>query len=372
MLVKMNMGYKFLLKPNKEQAIAINKTIGCSRKVYNLLLADKIQFYKDNKSMLNRTPAYYKSIPEFAYLKEVDSSALANAQMNLDKAYTNFFQKRSNFPKFHKKGKNDTYTTNCINNNIRIDGNKIRLPKIGFVKFVKHRELPTDGVIKHCTISKKADKYYISINIEYETNLIMKEKTNLTLEDCIGFDYSSPNFYIDSNGSYPEVMHFYREAEPRIARLQRRLSKKKKGSNNYKKQQILLQRAYKKVSNKRDDCIQKLSKEYTDNYSILVFEDINLKNLSRTLKLGKSTMDNGFGKFRTLCEQKAYKKGGYTIKIDKWYPSSKTCSNCGYVNSKLTLNDREWTCPICGVHHNRDNNAAQNIQKEGFRLFQTL
>lgn len=372
MLVTMNMGYKFQLKPNKEQMILINKTIGCARKVYNLLLNDKIEFYKQNKSMLNRTPAYYKNIPEYAYLKEVDSLALANAQINLGKAYTNFFKKKSGFPQFHKKGKNDSYTTNSVNNNIKINGNNISLPKIGNVKFIKHRELPVDGKIKNCTISKKAEKYYISINVEYQTNLVMKEKNNLTLEDCIGFDYSSPNFYVDSNGNSPEIMHFYRKAEPRIARLQRRLSKRKKGSNNYKKQQALLQKAHKKVSNKRDDCIQKLSKEYTDKYVILAFEDINLKNMSRTLKLGKSTMDNGFGKFRTLCEQKSYKKGGYVVKIDKWYPSSKKCGCCGYINKELTLSDREWTCPNCGTHHYRDINAALNIREEGFRVFQTL
>ena len=362
----MNKAFKFRLYPNKEQQILIVKTFGCVRFIYNKMLEDKINYYKEYKSMLNNTPAQYKQ--KFEWLKEVDSLALANVQQNLNKAYSNFFRdKKIGFPKFKsKKHSKDSYTTNNQKGTISIiDNNHIKIPKVGTIKFKQHRIVPGDYVIKSATISKsKTDKYYISILTEYEYEI---PKLELDKDNSIGLDYSSPNFYVDNQGIKADYPKFYRLSENKLAKEQQKLSHMKFGSNNYLKQKLKVAKVHEKISNQRKDWLHKLSTRLSNRFDYICIEDLNMKNMSQGLHLGKSTMDNGFGMFKEMLTYKLLLKGKQLVKIDKWFPSSKMCNHCGTINNNLTLSDRTWVCE-CGNIINRDTNAALNIKQMGLSL----
>lgn len=360
----MNRAYKFRLYPNSEQQQMFAKTFGCVRFIWNKMLSDKISWYEEHKTMLKNTPAQYKT--EFEWLREVDSLALANAQLNLQTAYGNFFRNtKMGFPKFKsKKSGFNSYTTNNQGGNIRIEGNKIKLPKIGFVRFVQHRQIPSDHVIKSCTISfTSSGKYYISILTEYE---IEQPSPSLCSSKSLGLDYSSPHFYVDSQGNEADYPQFYRKAEKNLAKEQRKLSNMKKGSANREKQKRKVARIHEHIANQRKDWIHKRSTELARDWDYICVEDINLRGMAGALSLGKSTNDNGFGMFRTFLSYKMEDRGKRLIKISKWFPSTKACNECGMIHD-LRLSDREWICE-CGAHHIRDINAAINIRNEGLRL----
>ena len=363
--MKINKTVKYRIYPNNEQIILFQKTFGCTRFLYKEMLEDKIKAYKEHKILLYKTPAEYKK--DFPFLKEVDSLALANVQLNLNKAYKSFFTKKSRFPKFKSKKKEiNSYTTNNQKGSIEILNKCIKLPKVKHVKAKIHREIPKEAIIKTATIIKtKTNKYYCSITYELE-----ESRTKITPDKTksIGLDYSSGHFYIDSNGTSVDYPRFYRKAEKKLQKLQRQLSRKQKNSKNWLKASLKVAKLHEKVRNQRLDFLHKLSKELADTYDIVCVENINLRNMSRCLKLGKSTHDNGFGLFRNLLEYKLNDRGKYFVKIDKWYPSSKTCSVCGYKNAGLKLRDRTWVCDSCKTIHKRDYNAAVNIQKEGLRI----
>lgn len=360
-----NKAYKFRLYPNAEQQELFAKTFGCVRFIYNKMLADKIEYYKETKQKLNNTPAQYKQ--EFEWLKEVDSLSLANAQMNLQTAYNNFFRdKKIGFPKFKsKKHDRNSYTTNNQKNSICLIGKKIKLPKVGLVKIVQHRQIPKDQTIKSVTISKTpSGKYYASILVEYEPNI-----PNIVLSKgkALGLDYSSHSFYTDSQGIDANYPKFYRNAEEKLAKEQRKLSHMKLGSNNYLKQKVVVAKCHEKISNQRKDWTHKLSTKLANKWDYICVEDINLRGMAGSLSLGKSTNDNGFGMFRAFLQYKMADRGKQLIVIDKWFPSSKMCHYCGTVNSELKLSDREWDCS-CGKHLLRDYNSALNIRDEGLRI----
>lgn len=363
--VEMNKAFRFRLYPNEEQQIFFQKCFDCSRFVYNKMLADKIEFYQENKQMLNNTPAMYKE--EFPWLKEVDSLALANAQMNLQTAFRNFFKRPEiGFPKFKsKRNSKKSYTTNNINGTIHFEGKSIKLPKIGLVKIKIHRNISKKFEIKSATISQNSSgKYYISILVEYENQVSTRE---LDKSKSIGLDYSSPSFYIDSEGRDAGYPKFFRTYQNKLAFEQRKLSRMKLGSNNYYKQRLKVAKVHEKIANSRNNWIHNLSKELCDNYDIICVEDINLRDLSQCLTLGKSTMDNGFGTFRAYLHYKQNDRGHKLIKIDRWYPSSKTCNECGAIYKGLQLSERAWVCPECGTIIERDKNAAKNILQEGLK-----
>ena len=372
-----NRAYKFRLYPNAQQTVLINKTFGCVRFVYNALLSAKTEHYKKHGAQLKKEVSEYKK--DNAFLKEVDSLALANAKLNLETAYKNFFDKRAKYPTFHKKGRNDSYTTNNVNGNIEIVSSikpngaeapfGIKLPKLGVVKAKLHRNLGKDEKIKSCTISRTAGKYYISIITELEKQEVVSVNPQQVADDRIlGIDFSVPSFYVDSNGNSVSYPHAYRCMEKKLIKEQKKLSRKVYGSNNYYKQLLKVQRLHQKVANIRKDFLHKLSHKLVRDYDIICFEDINLSNMKRCLRFGKSISDEGFGTFRTYVAYKALRLGKHVIKVDKWYASTKTCNHCGYKNDSLTLKDREWECPRCGHHHNRDHNAAMNIKDEGIRI----
>jgi putative transposase len=365
--MKKNKAYKFRLSPNKTQINFIERTIGCTRFIYNCMLADKIKHYKDTKLFLKNTPAQYKN--EFEFLKEVDSLALANAQMNLETAYLNFFRrikqgkKELGFPKFKSKKKCSwSYTTNNQKESVRIENNKIKLPKIGFVKFIQHRGIPNDYLIKSVTISKtRTNKYYISILFEYETQVIKKE-----IEKVIGLDFSMKELYVDSKENSANFPRFYRLTQAKLGKEQRIFSHRKLGSKRYEKQRLRVAKVHEHISNQRKDFLHKESHKLSNNYDMVCIEDLNMQAMSQCLNFGKSVSDNGWGMFITFLEYKLEDQGKQLFVIDKWFPSSKMCNVCGCINKELTLSDREWTCE-CGEHHDRDANAAINIRNFGIR-----
>lgn len=370
----MNKAYKYRLYPNKEQSMLINRTFGCVRFVYNQMLANRkaiYEQYKDDKEALKQQkyslPADYKK--DFEWLKEVDSLALANAQLNLNAAYNNFFRgKLVGFPRFKSKHHDrKSYTTNNQKGTIRLIDNKtIRLPKLKDVEIKLHRPLPEDALIKSATISQTATgKYYISILIEFEKDI---KPIIPTVETVLGLDYSSKFLYIDSDLNSADYPRYYRQAEVKLKKAQRKLSKRKKDSRNRDKQRKKVAKLHEKVANQRKDFLHKLSRQITNAYTAVAIEDLNMRGIAQCLNLAKSTNDNGFGMLKNFLSYKLAEQGKQLIKIDKWYPSSKLCHFCSHKNTELTLADRSWICPDCHAELDRDINAAINIKNEGCRI----
>ena len=373
--------YKFRIYPTEEQEIFFAKTFGCVRKVYNLMLNDRKKAYEEvkndpSKKMTFPTPAKYKK--EFPFLKEVDSLALANAQLHLDKAYKNFFRDKSvGFPRFKsKKNPVQSYTTNNQNGTVAlIDSKFIKVPKLkSLVRIKLHRQ--PKGMIKSATISRHASgKYYISLLCKEEINEL--PKTN----SAIGIDLGITDFAILSDGQKIDNHKFTSKMEKKLKREQRKLSRrallaKKKGiplseAKNYQKQKRKVARLHEKVMNQRTDFLNKLSTEIIKNHDIICIEDLNVKGMLRNHKLARSISDVSWSSFVAKLQYKADWYGREIIKVDTWFPSSQICSECGHKDGKKSLDIREWTCPICHTHHDRDINASINILTEGLRI-QTL
>lgn len=360
----MNKAYKFRIYPNTEQRTLFAKTFGCVRFIYNRMLSDKIKYYEETKQKLNTTPAQYKK--EFDWLKEVDSLALANAQMNLQAAYNSFFKSpKAGFPKFKsKKSNRRSYTTNCVNGNISVENGYIKLPKAGLVKLKQHRNIPSDYKLKSVTVSQTpSGKYYASVLFEYEKQVQEKKPTTF-----LGLDFSMHGLYMDSNGNEPGYPRYYRQAEMKLVKEQRKLSKMQKGSKNRCKQRIKVAKLHEKAANQRKDFLHKQSRQITNVYDCVCIENLDMKAMAQSLNFGKSVSDNGWGMFVTFLQYKLEELGKQLIRVDRFFASSQICNVCGYKNSETkNLGIRAWDCPACGTHHNRDVNAAINIRNEGMR-----
>ena len=366
----MNKAIKYRLYPTNKQVELFAKTFGCCRKIWNLMLADKIEHYKTTGEMLMTTPAQYKKLDEYKYLKEVDSLALSNVQLHLQTAYKNFFRdKKTGFPKFKSaKHNRKTYTTNNQKGTIFITDNGIKLPKIGIVKAKIHRKPESDWVIKSTTISQDSDgKFYASVLFEYAGTI---NKVSVS-DNAIGFDYKSDGLYTDSFGNTCGSPKYYRKAQKKLTKLQRQLSRKEKNSNNHNKARLKVARLQKHTSNQRLDFLHKKSTEIANQYDVVCVENLDMKNMSnRSFGNGKATLDNGYGMFLTMLDYKLTDRGKYFVKVDKWYPSSQICYACGKQHKEMkNLSMRKFVCE-CGYSADRDTNAALNIRREGLRLLQ--
>lgn len=370
--------FKFRIYPNKTQIELMNKTFGCCRFIYNSMLSERKNAYevlKDDKQKLweykYKTEKDYKN--KFEWLKEVESSSLQQARIDLSKAYMNFFKSlsgkskgNSGFPKFHKKNDKNSYRVMNNNHNIKIDfeNRKIKIPKIGWVNYRDRRTFDTSKILSITVSKSKSDKYFVSILAQFEISDIEKIKYS---NDIIisGLDMSMEKFYVDHLGNSPEYQRLYRNNEDKIKRLQKQVSRRKKGSNNRRKAQLKLNKVYEKIANSRKDFIEKLSTYLINNNDVIIIESLNMQAMAKCLKLGKSVNDLGWGLFVNRLEQKMSTTDKLLIKADKWFASSQICHICGYQNKSLTLKDREWDCPNCGSHLMRDENAGQNLKQYG-------
>ena len=346
----------------------MKKTFGCCRFVYNRMLSDKIEAYKNTGKMLRTTPAMYKS--DFPWLKEVDSLALANVQLHLEQAYRRFFDPTANrFPKFKSKHHSrKSYTTNAVNGNIRLTAGKLRLPKVGEVRVRQHRSIPENWKLKSVTVSQEpTGKYFASVLYEYPD--CENQAVSISAENAkiLGIDFAMNGMAVFSDGTKADYPGFYRKAQARLSGEQRKLSRCVRGSRNYEKQKVRLARAHEKVRNQRKDFLHKLRRTLAGNFDAVSVEDIDMKAMSRSLNFGKSVMDDSFGSFRDMLAYKLSEQGKPMIKIGRFYPSSKRCSVCGRIKKELRLDERIYHC-TCGNHMDRDVNAAVNIREEGRRI----
>ena len=369
-----NKAIKYRLYPTIEQCEMFAKTFGCCRKTWNLMLGNMITSYENTGSFGHFTPAMYKQ--DYPFLKEVDSLALANVQLQLQQAFKNCFdkshKKNAGFPKFKSaKHSKKSYTTNNQNGTVAVFADGIRLPKIGIVPAKIHRK-PGDGwVVKSATVSQdSAGAYYASVLFQYESPVI---KHVIDVNNAIALDYKSNGLYIDNNGNVGSNHKYFRESQEKLAKEQRKLSRKQNGSNNYNKQLRKVNKTHRHIANQRKDHLHKLSTEIANQYGIVCVESLNMQAMSnKGFGNGKATMDNGYGMFLQFLEYKLADRGKILIKVDKWYPSSQICSTCHSQNHKVKdLKIRRWECPVCHTVHDRDINAAKNILYEGLRLLQT-
>ena len=355
--------YKYRIYPNEEQINYLQKTFGCTRFIYNQMLADRIKSYEENKDLDIKiikypTPAQYKK--EYEWLKEVDSLALANAQMNLDKAYKNFFRDKSvGFPKFKsKKDNHKSYTTNNQNGTIYIENNRIKIPKLkSMIKIKQHREFV--GLIKSCTISQNpSGKYYISMLVDTENIQLPK------LDTKVGIDLGIKEFAITSDGEMFSNPKWLNKSEKRLRKLQKDLSRKQKGSNNRRKDRLKVAKLHEKISNQRKDYLHKISHYIISENQVIVIEDLKVSNMIKNHKLAKSIANVSWFEFRRQLEYKSEWYGRELIIAPSNYASSQLCSNCGNKSSQTKdLSCRTYICPVCGMIMDRDINASKNLLK---------
>ncbi|MCK5812286.1 MAG: transposase [Clostridiales bacterium] len=345
----MNKSFKYRIYPNNEQVKLIEKTFGCTRFVFNHILSLRKKVYEEHiaNPFINKIKKYPKLSclkEEFEWLREVDSLALCHSVIALKRAYTNFFSNRTSFPKFKSKHfSKKSYTTNNQKGSIRIiNKNTIRIPKLKNMKIKLHRDIPEHATIKSATISKTSTgKYFILILVFY-----IKSKSNKLIthsrDSVIGLDYSSSSLIVDSLGNQCDYPKYYRQSEDKLNKEQRKLSNRKKGGKTREKQRMKVAKTHEKPQNQRNDYLHKLSIKISKAYSSVIVEDIDMKEISAHLHLGKATMDNGFGILRRLLDYKLLDQDKLLIKVNKWFPSSKLCSHCHNIYSNLKLDVR--TC----------------------------
>ena len=371
-------GFRYRMYPTLRQQDLFVRTFGSARFVYNKLLREKIDHYARTRKTLRNTPAHLKK--DFPWLAEVDSLALCNAQLDLERAFENFFRDKSvGFPRFkHKKHPKRKYTTNMINGNIKLSPKNsspvywlLQLPKAGFVSIKYHRPLPEGWKLKSATVELTGGgEWYVSLLCDSGESVAQRKGSReIPPERTIGLDFSLPKLYVSSTGESPALpARFYREGEPRLAREGRKLSRCRRGSKNYQKQKKKLAREQRRIADRRRDFLHKESRRIANAFDIVCTENLDMKAMAQTMSFGKSVSDNGWGMFVNFLGYKLAERGGSLVKADRMYPSSKLCSSCGAKKESLKRSERIYTCGFCGAVADRDINAAVNIRAEGLRI----
>ena len=362
----MNRAMRFRIEPNKEQQELFEKTFGCCRFLYNRMLSDRNLSDMTGERQEIR-PAIYKK--EYPWLREVDSLALCNVQLDLERAFRDSRKiKDRGRPRYKSKHHSHrSYTTNVVKGNIRIEGKHIRLPKVGMVRIRVHREIPEGWILKNVTVVKEpTGKYYASLLYEVPESESQAEGEQRE-KRYLGIDYAMDGLAVMSDGTRAEYPKYFRQAEEKLSREQRKLSHCEKGSRNYAKQKRKVAVIHEKVRNQRKDFLHKMSRKLADVYDVIGVEDIDMRAMSRSLHFGKSVSDNSFGMMRTMLSYKLEERGKELVKVDRFFPSSKRCSSCGRIKESLALSDRIYRCE-CGNIIDRDENAAINIRLEAMRL----
>ena len=374
---------KVRLYPNKEQEQTLNKTLGCYRFIYNHMLALKQEAYKRDKTNLGlcELSKYFHGTllkdEQYAWLKEEHTNVMKQSIRQMLSAYNNFFKQHKGFPKFKSKkdkqsalfpinaiSKRNTFETRHITLTQPLKNIKFRCSDLYLRRLQKYSKN-----IRNATLSKtKSGNYFLSILVEMEDTELKKFEHT---DKQVGIDLGVKDFVITSDGEVFKNKHFLKKEEKKMNRLQRQLSRKVKGSNNSEKQRIKIAKLFERMANKKDAYIHYVSNELLSSFDTIFMEDLNVQGLLMNHKLSKAISDVGFYKFKEILTTKALANDKKVILVDRFYPSSKTCSVCGYKKRDLTLNDRSWVCPQCGTRHNRDINAALNILLEGKRMLAT-
>ena len=363
--------HKVRLYPTIDQQVFFAKSFGCVRFIWNKMLSDKIEHYKETKTTLKNYPAQYKK--EFEWLQEVDSLALSQVERHLQKAYQSFFKNGTGFPKFKKKGQRDSYITNNQKGTVAITNNTVKLPKIGHISAKFPNKI--NGLIKSATISRTpSGKYYVSLLVKTIATPLPKTHSN------IGIDLGLIDFIVLSDGTKVANPKFLSKLQDKLARAQKILAKRRaiakvanrklSDSRNYQKQKFKVAKVYEKITNSRTDFLHKLSFNLIKNHDVIAIEDLNVKGMVENHKLAKAISDSSWSTFTTMLAYKAEWYGKTLVKIDRWYPSSKICSGCNHLLTKaeLPLSLRSWDCPSCLQTNDRDINASINILNEGLKL----
>ena len=371
---------KIRLYPNKEQELKLNKVLGCYRFVYNQMLALKQQEYNENKKSLglkDLSKYFHGTLlkdEQYEWLKEQNTKVMKQSIRQMLSAYDKFFKQHNGFPKFKsKKDKQSAlFPLEAISKGNKFNERKITLTQsLKDIRFrcsdlyFKRLQAYKEG-IRSATLSKtKSGNYFLSILVEIPQEEIVRfSQTN----ERVGIDLGVKDFVITSDGEVFENKHFFKKQEKKIAKLQRRLSKKQKGSNNRNKQRVKVAKAFECLTNQKEAYIHSVVNKLLTYYDVVFMEDLNVQGMLKNHKLAKAIAEVGFYRFKQVLTDKANNNYKQVIEVSRYYPSSKTCSQCGYKNKELALNDREWTCPVCGTHHDRDLNAAINILMEGERI----
>jgi len=369
---------KIRLYPNNIQAVQFNKLLGCYRVVYNQCLNRKIESYKnegitENLSSLGKF-VHHELLKDdnFIWLREQNTKVLKQAVKDMLSAYKNFFEQHSRFPKFKSKNDNKQscrFELGAISKRNVYTDYKISLANIKNVKFRCNKKYAEylekhKNCIKQATLKRlPCGEYYLSILVDGDLMHQVKETNN-----CIGIDLGVKDFVITSANEVYDNLHFKKSENKKIKRLQKQLSKKQKGSSNWNKARVKLAKVYKKINDRKQYYLHSVSNSLIDENQVICMENLNVKGMSKNHKLAESILEMNFGEFRRMLEYKAKWYNRKIVFVDRFYPSSKMCHNCGYINRQLTLKDRQWVCPQCGRTIERDYNAALNILDEGLRI----